>query len=123
MNKQARTNGKKKLWTLFRHAEDLAALHDVLSSANGDYFYLRLLQRLETERSLEELEQFRLDVHLEEIRRHLNKLLGFGLIGEHSADGCTLYERSDAGEKAVGQCDFSGNRCPPTHRTWRPDFG
>ncbi len=125
MNTQTKITEKNKIQTLFRLAEELAALHEVLGSPRGDYFHLRILQVLETERSLEELEQLKLDAHLDEIRRHLNKLLGFRLIGEHSANGRTLYKRTDAGEKVVNALRALGRRIgeEATFKIFRANLG
>ncbi len=86
---------------IFKKAEAIAELHACLTSPIGDNFRLRLLHAFEIPLDDTAIEKLRADAGIEEYRRHLNKLLSFGLIGVEEICGRTHYIRTALGEQAV----------------------
>ena len=86
---------------IFRNAEEVANLHGCLTSPRGDKFRLRLLQAMEAPVDEAAIEQLRAGSRINEHRRHLNRILRFGLAETHEMDGSRQYIRSGLGEKAV----------------------
>lgn len=101
---------RRKFRSLYRRAADLAALHAVLSSSRGDFYRFRLLQLLETGKSMAELESQRASNDVEELHRHVNMLQKFSLIEEVGSNGSLVYRRTESGEKGVNALRALGRR-------------
>ncbi len=87
---------------IFQNIEAVAELHAVLSSPRGDYLRRRLLQALRRGLALDEIEELRKELGVEEFERHINKLTLWGLIEPvKSVGGIPGYLRTDAGEEAL----------------------
>ena len=86
---------------IFAGAEEVADLHAAITSARGDRFRARLLHILESEMETAAIQEMAEETGLREHRRHLNKLLKFGLIQvEPSTEGEKII-RTQLGEQAV----------------------
>ncbi len=86
---------------IFKKAEEIAELHACLTSPRGNNFRLCLLHALEIPLDDTAIEKLRADAGIKEYRRHLNKLLSFGLIGAEEIGGRKHYIRTPLGEQAV----------------------
>ena len=86
---------------IFKHAGEVSDLHACLTSPRGDYFRLRVLQAVEVPGGEAVIEQVRDESGVQECRRHLHKLLRFGLISVKEIDGEKQYSRTDLGERAI----------------------
>ncbi len=91
----------EKIKEIFRKAEEIAQLHACLTSHRGDNFRLRLLQAVEVPLDETAIERLRAESGVYEYRRHLNRLVGFGLVWLQEVDGSKQYVRSTLGEKAI----------------------
>ena len=86
---------------IFAGAEEVADLHAAITSARGDRFRARLLHILESKMETSAIQEMAEETGLREHRRHLNKLLKFGLIQvEPSTEGEKII-RTQLGEQAV----------------------
>ena len=82
-------------------AEKVADLHAAITSSRGDRFRSRLLHILESKMETSAIQEMAEETGLREHRRHLNKLLKFGLIQvEPSTEGEGII-RTQLGEEAV----------------------
>lgn len=86
---------------IFRDAEKVAQLHQTLTSPRGDYFKLRLLNKLSKQLSVDSIEKIKENVSLKEYERHLNKLMEFRLIKKVKIKNKEYYTRTKAGEDAL----------------------
>jgi len=87
---------------IYKNAELIATLHKTLTSSRGCFFRMQLLQSLRKEQSQDELHTLRNAQGIEELKRHLNKLLDFKLIEEVSKDGdMVFWQRTSLGEEAL----------------------
>jgi hypothetical protein len=91
----------KKIKEIFKNAEEIAELHGCLTSPRGDNFRLRLLQAMENPLEEAAIEQLKIQSGVNEYRRHLNRLLGFGLIRVEEIGGKKQCTRTSLGEKAI----------------------
>ena len=86
---------------IFAGAEEIADLHAATTSSRGDRFRARLLHTLESRMETAAIKEMAEETGLREHRRHLNKLLKFGLIQvEPSTEGEKII-RTQLGEQAV----------------------
>ena len=87
---------------VFQNIEAVAELHALLSSPRGQYLHRRLLHSLRGGSTLDEIEQLRKEIGIEEWERHINKLAKWKLIEPvRSAGGITGYVRTAIGEDAL----------------------
>ena len=87
---------------IFQNVEAVAELHGVVSSPRGHYLHRRLLHSLKGGLTLEEIEQLRKELGVEEYERHINKLGKWGLVEPvRSSAGITGYIRTGLGEEAL----------------------
>lgn len=84
-----------------RYAEPLADMHATLTSPRGEFFRSHLLHLLSNGLSLEQIEELRKEVGLEESERHLNKLIAYRLIEPTFVDKKEGFRRTALGEQAV----------------------
>ena len=91
----------QKIKEIFGRAEEIAELHACLTSSRGDNFRVRLLQALEVVLDEKAIEQLRIESGVNEYHRHLNRLLGFGLVRLQETDSKRMYLRTGLGEKAI----------------------
>lgn len=91
----------KRIKEIFKTAEGIAELHNILTSRRGNYFRRQLLQFLELEREASQLDELREKTDLRELHRHLNKLLKFNLIRTVQERDKEKYRRTQLGEKAI----------------------
>ena len=91
----------KDIKQIFRSAEGVVELHASLTSLRGDNFRLRLLQAMETPLDEESVERLRIESGVVEYHRHLNRLMGFGLVELREMDGKRLYVRTPLAEQAI----------------------
>jgi len=91
----------KTIKEIFKNAEEIAELHGCLTSPRGDNFRLHLLQAMEIAVDEAVIEQLRIQSGINEYRRHLNRLLRFGLIRVEEIDGKKQYTRTSLAEKAI----------------------
>lgn len=101
MNEKAELSEEKDLKMIFELAKPISVLHQVLTHSTGNYFRLKLLQKLRKKTDTDKIQKFRDEAQLEESQRHLNKLLKFKLIKEAEGPENKAYERTDLGEEAV----------------------
>lgn len=83
---------------IFLNADNVSVLHRAISSPRGNYFRRRLLQMIETKTNISEIEKIRLEVDINESKRHLNKLVETFLIEQDSAGN---FKRTEKGEKII----------------------
>ena len=89
---------------IFKQAEKIADLHTTLTSPRGDYFRKKLMAKLAKPMEEKEVEQFCLNAGVREYKRHLHKLIKFGLVSKQEKDNATnifTYMRTYEGEEAV----------------------
>lgn len=86
---------------IFKKAGEIAELHACLTSPRGDNFRLRLLHALAVPLDETAIEKLKAESSINEYRRHLNKLLSFGLIRVEETGGEKQYIRTALGEQAV----------------------
>ena len=82
-------------------SDNLANLHKVISSPNGNYFNSALLHELRKRLNEDQLEEFRKKLNVGEYERHIHKFLNFNLVTEEDIDGKKVYERTRLGEQAL----------------------
>lgn len=86
---------------IFARAEEVADLHAAITSSRGDRFRARLLHVLESRMETAAIQEMAEATGLREHRRHLNKLLKFGLIQVEPSTESEKIIRSQLGEQAV----------------------
>ena len=86
---------------VYGNADRVADLHACLASPRGDYFRLRLLQAMEVPLTDPDVERLRVESGMYEYHRHLNRLMGFGLVRIDEADGEQRYVRTGLAERAI----------------------
>ena len=86
---------------VFKHAEVIADLHACLTSSRGSRFRFRLLQTLEVPLEEKAIDQLRSQLKVNEYHRHLNWLLGFGMVKPHEIDGSRQYVRTALAERGI----------------------
>ena len=91
----------KTIKEIFKNDEGIAELHACLISPRGDNFRLRLLQAMEIPLDEAVIEQLRIQSGINESRRHLNRLLKFGLIQVGEIDGKKRWTRTSLAENAI----------------------
>lgn len=90
-------SGNRIQW-IYRHTDQLAVLHQTVTSPRGNFFHRRLLQFLEKPRTYKEMETFQKESKLSELTRHVHYLVDLGLIEK---DKNNQYVRTLKGEKVV----------------------
>ena len=86
---------------IFGNANTIADLHACLTSPRGDYFRLRLLQAMEAPQGEDDIERLRIESGINEYHRHLNRLVGFGLVRLEAVDGEQQYAPTGQAERAI----------------------
>ncbi|MEE8372851.1 MAG: hypothetical protein V3R87_04010 [Dehalococcoidia bacterium] len=86
---------------IFARAEEVADLHAAITSSRGDRFRARLLHVLESRMETAAIQEMAEATGLREYRRHLNKLLKFGLIQVEPSTESEKIIRTQLGEQAV----------------------
>ncbi len=86
---------------IFARAEAVADLHAAITSPRGDRFRARLLHVLESKMDTAAIQEMAEETGLREYRRHLNKLVKFGLIRIGSSAEGEEIVRTPLGEQAV----------------------
>ena len=86
---------------IFARAEEVADLHAAITSSRGDRFRARLLHVLESKMDIATIQAMAEGTGLREYRRHLNKLVKFGLIQEEFSTEGEKIVRTQLGEQAV----------------------
>lgn len=91
----------EKIRQIYKKANEIAALHNVLTSSRGNYFNLKLLDDLKENLDFYQIERLRKSVGLRESHIHIENLLVHNLVELIKEQGKERYHRTELGEMSI----------------------
>lgn len=91
----------ERIKQIYKRADEIAALHNVLTSNRGNYFHLKLLHSIEEFMDFSQINKLRKNARLRESHFHLDKLLAFNLLEIVQEQDEEKYQRTELGKMSI----------------------